>query len=164
MSEQALASPARLRRGLHRLWRMPGTHRRLLLQALVAVPAVRILLRAAGLRRVHALLSRWAAPFSARRADPRWSTPQGVQVAVALVDMAARWSPVSNTCLHRSLALWWLLRRRGVDCQLRLGARRNDAQFDAHAWIEYDGRIVNDDTRRIRDYVPLAWHPADRLP
>jgi len=164
MREQALTAPARLRRRLHRLWQLPATHRWLLLQALVAVPALRILLRAAGLRRVHAVLSRSAAPRSARRADPRWSTPQGVQAAVTIVDMAARCSPLSNTCLHRSLALWWLLSRRGVDCQIRLGARRNDARFDAHAWIEYNGSIINDDTRRIQEYVPLAWHPADRLP
>lgn len=151
------------RGGIALLRRLPWRHRLLLLQAAALLTALRVLLRTAGLRRVHAVLSR-----SARRAavagGRAWSSPREVQAAVHLVAMAARRTPASTTCLHRSLALWWLLRRRGVDCQLRLGARRQDERFDAHAWVECDGEVVNDDPQKVREYAPLSWHPAGQRP
>lgn len=159
MSEAAPAT----RGAIAVLRQLPWRHRLLLLQAAALLTALRVLLRSVGLRRVHAGLSRSARPaaLAGRRA---WSSPREVQTAVHLVAMAARRLPASTTCLHRSLALWWLLRRRGVDCQLRLGARRQDEQFDAHAWVECDGVVVNDDPHKVREYVPLSWRPAGQRP
>ena len=77
-----------------------------------------------------------------------------------VVDMASRYTPVSNTCLHRSLALWWLLRRRGFDSSLRLGMRRHDGRFEAHAWVEHGGVILNDHQAAAHDYVRMSWMPA----
>jgi hypothetical protein len=62
----------------------------------------------------------------------------------ALVGAAARRSPFPVTCLTRSLVLEWLLRRQGVECELRIGIRCTRGQLDAHAWIEYEGEPIND--------------------
>jgi hypothetical protein len=42
------------------------------------------------------------------------------------------------------LTLWWLLRRRGIDGELRIGVRKVAGQFQAHAWLEYCGAVLND--------------------
>jgi len=47
-------------------------------------------------------------------------------------------------CLERSLALWWLLRLRGLAADLRLGARKEGTRFEAHAWVELDGSALSD--------------------
>jgi hypothetical protein len=63
-----------------------------------------------------------------------------------LVHHSTRLLPWRANCLHRSLVLWWLLDRRGVPAQLRLGVRRlpgADAP-DFHAWVELEGRVLND--------------------
>ncbi len=45
------------------------------------------------------------------------------------------------TCLERSLALWWLLCKRGVTAHVVLGI--STAPFTAHAWVEGpDGPLV----------------------
>jgi len=37
-----------------------------------------------------------------------------------------------------------MLKRRGYDAQLRIGARMAAEGFEAHAWVERDGVILND--------------------
>jgi hypothetical protein len=69
------------------------------------------------------------------------------------VAVIAAFFPGRALCLEQSLALYWLLRRRGVSARLRVGV--HPAPFTAHAWIEYDGAPVNEDDDRIRELLPL---------
>ena len=52
--------------------------------------------------------------------------------------------PYESRCLLESLALLWLLRRAGVAATLVLGVRTLMGPFEAHAWVEYDGLVLND--------------------
>jgi hypothetical protein len=47
--------------------------------------------------------------------------------------------PLRPTCLTRSLALVYLLRRRGLPAELRIGVRKTGEAFGAHAWVECQG-------------------------
>jgi hypothetical protein len=40
--------------------------------------------------------------------------------------------------------LWWLLLGQGIHADLRIGVTRPQGQFEAHAWIEYQGVVIND--------------------
>lgn len=59
--------------------------------------------------------------------------------AVALAS-ALYWKPVR--CLKRSVCAVRLLRRHGLAAQLVIGYR--PVPFLSHAWVEIDGRVVND--------------------
>jgi len=61
-----------------------------------------------------------------------------------MVLAAARHSFFAATCLERSLALWWLLARRGVASQLRIGVRKTGEKFEAHAWVEHGGAAIGE--------------------
>ena len=56
---------------------------------------------------------------------------------VTAVDRAGRYVP-GGTCLPKSLALAWMLRRRGVSAAVRIGVRTAGG-FEAHAWVEVEG-------------------------
>ena len=58
------------------------------------------------------------------------------------VDMACIWYWKEVLCLQRSAATACLLKRHGVPAQMMIGAQR--MPFKAHAWVEVDGRVVND--------------------
>lgn len=58
------------------------------------------------------------------------------------VDMACIWYWKEVLCLQRSAATACLLKRNGVPAQMMIGAQR--MPFKAHAWVELDGRVVND--------------------
>jgi len=59
-----------------------------------------------------------------------------------MVLAAGRHSLLQSTCLERSLTLWWLLARRGISSQLRIGARKTGGRFAAHAWVERNGEAL----------------------
>lgn len=66
---------------------------------------------------------------------------------------AYSWLP--GNCLSRSLALHYLLQAAGHDSNLRLGVSLADGAFAAHAWVELDGRVLNDRQDVTSRYAPL---------
>jgi hypothetical protein len=106
--------------------------RRVLGEALVLLPAACAGLKLAGLRRTRALLARLAR-------EGRTRGPLDAQAIARLVAIAARHGPIRARCLSASLTLESLLRRYGLEGELRLGVRRHEGRFEAHAWIEHRG-------------------------
>jgi hypothetical protein len=58
------------------------------------------------------------------------------------VNFACIWYPKQSLCLQRSFVTTFLLRKHGVRAQLVLGAQK--LPFKAHAWVEIDGRAINE--------------------
>ena len=58
------------------------------------------------------------------------------------VNHACVWYPKQALCLQRSFVTTYLLRKHGVSAQMVLGAQK--LPFKAHAWVEVDGRPVNE--------------------
>ncbi|HKS96502.1 MAG TPA: lasso peptide biosynthesis B2 protein [Terriglobia bacterium] len=70
------------------------------------------------------------------------------------VDLAARLDPFPATCLKKSLVLYALLRRRGIEVELFIGAAKTNGKLEAHAWLEYQGRAITGGPPTER-YAPL---------
>jgi len=71
----------------------------------------------------------------------------------AAIDMACIWYWKEVLCLQRSAATACLLKRYGVPACMILGAQQ--VPFKAHAWVEVDGRVVNDKTYMREMYAVL---------
>ncbi len=61
-----------------------------------------------------------------------------------LVRIAARNHLYEMTCLRQSLALQWLLARRGIPAELRIGVRKQTGALEAHAWVECAGQAIGE--------------------
>jgi hypothetical protein len=62
-----------------------------------------------------------------------------------MVSVAAGHSIIfRSSCLDRSITLWALLRWRKIDGDLHLGVRKDQGNFEAHAWVELNGTVLND--------------------
>ncbi len=59
-----------------------------------------------------------------------------------MVVAAARHGPYRANCLKQALATWWLLLRRGIATDLKIGVNREDGDFNAHSWVEYRGTVL----------------------
>jgi hypothetical protein len=57
-------------------------------------------------------------------------------------DVACIWYWKRVLCLHRSSVLTCMLRRQGKNAELVIASRR--LPFQAHAWVEIEGRAVNE--------------------
>jgi hypothetical protein len=73
---------------------------------------------------------------------PEPNTQEAVRTVCSAVSLAAclYWKPV--LCLQRSVGIVRLLRKHGVVARLVIGYR--PVPFFSHAWVEVNGRIVND--------------------
>ena len=123
------------------------------MQAIVLLPAVALAVRLFGFQRVHAVLDRKAPPLvtglSSAEVEGR------VWWARRLLQLAVRWGPYRPNCLQRSLVLWWLLRQQGLGSEFRIGTRLRDGVFEAHAWVERAGRVLNDRQDIGEHYTPF---------
>jgi hypothetical protein len=112
---------------------------RVVLASLVLLPAVQLSLRFRGFKRTASAL----AAHSARRAVP--AEPREARATAEAVALVAGRPAIGARCLGRSLVLWFLLRRRGIDAELVIGADMpRGGELPAHAWVEVAGEPVND--------------------
>jgi len=81
--------------------------------------------------------------------------PDVVERICSAVDMACIWYWKEALCLQRSAATACLLKQYGVLAQMVIGAQH--MPFKAHAWVEVDGRVVND-----KPYTPEMYAVLDR--
>ena len=72
------------------------------------------------------------------------------------VDLACIWYGKKVLCLQRSAAATCLLRRHGIPAQLVIGIQQ--IPFNAHAWVEVEGRIVSD-----RPYMREMYAVLERI-
>ena len=86
---------------------------------------------------------------------PEPPSAHSVDRVCSAVDMACIWYWKEVLCLQRSAATACLLKKRGVPAQLVIGAQQ--MPFKAHAWVEVDGRVVND-----KPYTPEMYAVLDR--
>lgn len=112
----------------------------MILMMLFGLPAMDAALRLFG----YVKTRRWLERRSAG-SDVRMATPGDLDAAENLARLAAiagRRGPIAATCLRQSLLVYWLLRRRGLAPELKIGVRKQDAVVDAHAWVELEGRAL----------------------
>lgn len=77
------------------------------------------------------------------------------------LDVASRHYIVKAQCLHRSLALAFWLSRDEIDNFVRIGVRKNGPELQAHAWVEVDGHVVNDEPSVVATFAVLNSGDAE---
>lgn len=151
---------------LAKLKAMSRDERRLIFQAWVLLPVTALFLRGVGFRRTQRLLILISGKSSAPALSPERAKVFADRTA-RLISSASLYSPVAVKCLPRALVLWWLLRRSGIDSELRIGVRKQQEKFEAHAWVELFGLALNgqvDDGERFIPFEASIWPPEVRLP
>jgi hypothetical protein len=128
----------------HRFRKRPSEDRLLILRAALILPLTEIGLRLFGFRRWKELIEKFPLPARLPRSLSEDLQRQMALRAVRAVRSVELHGPTNPNCLGRSMTLWWMLRRDGVEGELHIGARKQGAHFEAHAWVELDGQVLND--------------------
>jgi hypothetical protein len=116
------------------------------LLAYLGLITIDVALRLFGFARMYRLL-RW------RQARVRPHDLGRVRGLARAVDRAAAFYFKRAWCLERSFVTVLLMRLRGWPAQLVLGAKR--MPFGAHAWVELNRIVVNDDPKHCMGYSVL---------
>ena len=103
----------------------------------------------------HRFLRRILRVVTRRHARPRGTQAPPDRIAWAVM-AASRYIPLTMTCLPQALAAQVLFARNGHTAQLRIGVARSvSGAFEAHAWLEADGRILVGALEDVSRFVPL---------
>ena len=138
-----------------RFWRLSGYERGVVLEATGGLLATWLGLRLAGFRRWKSVLERLGPSANRIVQEHAESQKQAAELIARMAAAAARNLFIGTNCLEQSLVLWWLLRRRGISAELRIGARKEFERFEAHAWVEVESAVLNDSSAEHRHFVPF---------
>ncbi len=106
-------------------------------KAFVGLLAFDVLLLGRKFARLHRLVRGW-------QVARRETSPDVIDQVCDAVNHACVWYPKRALCLQRSVVTTCLLRSCGVPAQMVLGAQK--LPFKAHAWVEVNGRVINERT------------------
>lgn len=142
-----------------KFWRKSGDERRVAVEAAATLTATWAGLRVTGYRRWRSLLAR-SLPAAKQQTVNRDCTDGNIRaeepwMIARMEAAAARHIPFETNCLEQSLALWWLLRRRGHPADLRIGVRKDAGKLEAHAWVEANGVVLSEPGNAHTHFVAL---------
>jgi hypothetical protein len=73
-----------------------------------------------------------------------------------IVRVAADHHVVSARCLHQALVVHQWLLAEALPSELRIGVRRLDGQFGAHAWVELGSHVIDEQAAEVAKFTPLS--------
>jgi hypothetical protein len=109
-------------------------------RAVILLPWVMVSLRIRGFKKTKASLQ------GKLPRDPQElpaNAGETVPTICRMVKAAGHYGIAHPNCLEESLVLWYLLGREHIPALLRIGVRKSQGDFQAHAWVEYQGTALN---------------------
>lgn len=139
-----------------RFRRLSGFERGIVLQAAAGLLISWLAVRLLGFRVCKSVFEK---PLDGRNS---WKSKPGEADALGMARRIAHLEAVTATnlffrtsCLEQSLVLCRMLRHRGMNADLRIGARKEANRFEAHAWVELDGTVLDGGGAEHLHFVPF---------
>ena len=120
------------------------TLRGLSVPVLFSLPLTACFIHLFGFKQMYRFAGRLARLVSRWRPLPARPTVKAEQITRTVILVNRRLSFYQASCLVESLLLWGILSGYGIDARLCLGVRTITGPLDAHAWVSYRGRVLND--------------------
>jgi hypothetical protein len=116
----------------------------LFFQALLVLLVYDILSALCRFQTIHSMVKGW-------KVNRKNTEPDIIDRVCSAVNYACVCYPKQALCLQRSFVATSLLRKHGVAAQMVLGAQKTP--FKAHAWVEIDGRAINERSNVQANYA-----------
>lgn len=143
------------RKSLYRGWSaLTPDERALAWRLALLLPLIDLSLRLLGFQRSWGWIARFAPASVANFADP--ADIMTAQRTAQIARSVGTRSPWRASCLRQALAVWLILRRRGLDAQLKIGVIRRQAPFMAHAWVDLGGVALDPEVPAGAAFPPLV--------
>lgn len=142
-----------IKKGFNKLKSLSLLEWQILVTSVILLPLVALTLHLFGFKRTQQFMKSFSfSPKSFQQEDQKL---QDGQTIARMISIAATHSVYKANCLKKSLMLWWLLRRRGISADLRIGVQKENGRLNAHAWVEINGMVLIDDVNTIQGFFTL---------
>ncbi|MEE8379133.1 MAG: lasso peptide biosynthesis B2 protein, partial [Gammaproteobacteria bacterium] len=130
----------------------------IILVAVFMLPLIALSLELSGFNKTKNRMSRLI-PNRTDGIPAREDDLSRAQLISRAVAIAGNHGLFKANCLKQSLLLWWLLARRGILSELKLGTQKIPQDtFSAHAWVEYRGNVLVDTVDVGERFLPFRSH------
>jgi Transglutaminase-like superfamily len=138
-------------RRLRNFLKMGMSSRILLLVAFILLAAIRLGLLMLPFHQLFKLLTSISKSFK-----PKIATRVTIGQIIWAINVVTRYMPGGAKCLARALTTKILMNWCGYQPEIRIGVAKGETGiFEAHAWIEYKGRVVIGYLQDLPRFVPL---------
>jgi hypothetical protein len=136
-----------------RFRRLSGFERGIVLEAAATLLIAWLAVRLLGFRVCRSVFEK---PLAARNSKSGEADVLRVARRIAHLEAVTATNLFLRTsCLELSLVLCRMLRQRGMNADLRIGARKEANRFEAHAWVELDGTVIDGGAAERLHFVPF---------
>ena len=125
----------------------------LLVTSAILLPLTALGLNLFGLKRTQQFM-KYVTPSTPKTSQGKQEV-QDCRMIARMVAVAANHSLYQACCLKKSLVLWWLLKRKGIEANLHIGVQKEGERLSAHSWVEINGNVLTDDENTIQDFCTL---------
>ena len=66
---------------------------------------------------------------------------------------------LKNSCLNRSLLLYYFLRKDGIEVQIHFGVKKLQGYLTGHSWLTQNGNLLIDKKRHVEDFTTIISYP-----
>lgn len=66
---------------------------------------------------------------------------------------------LKNSCLKRSLLLYYFLRKNGITVRIHFGVKKLDGYLAGHSWLTQNGNLLADKERYGEIFTPIVSYP-----
>jgi len=125
----------------------------LFLHAFISLPIIEIGIRVFGLKKAMRFLATKKTAKRKPNTSPNEPLAETALHEAALIRTAARNVPLPARCVARTLYQWRRLLKQGCETTVCIGMEQaDDTGFHAHAWLEHEGTVLNDDPAAISSF------------
>jgi hypothetical protein len=131
--------------------------RQMFVQAVLLLPLIHLSLCLLGYHRLHKITEKLI-PIKEVKSSPSEAdnTVYQAKEITRIVAIGAEHGFFQASCLRRTFLDWVFLRRNGIQSSICFGVRRIGQQLEAHAWLEYEGIVINDVASVQENYLVLC--------
>ncbi len=126
----------------------------LLVTSAILLPLTALGLHLFGLKRTQQFMKYFAPNIPTTSLREEQKLHDG-QIVARMVSVAANHGIYRANCLKKSLVLWWLLKRKGIEAGLHIGVQKEGELLNAHSWVDINGNVLIDDENTIQDFRTL---------
>jgi hypothetical protein len=127
--------------------------RSLFRRAVLLMPRISMSLHVRGFQKTQRALQEQVCTSTHESPNGNGDAQHAVQTTCRMVRASVQYGVIRPTCLVESLTLWYLLRRQNLPATLRIGVSKNAAEFEAHAWVEFEGTALNQPAEPHQHYA-----------
>ena len=126
----------------------------LLVTSAILLPLTALGLHLFGLKRTQQFM-KYFTPAAPKTSPRKEEELKYGQLVARMVSVAAKHGLYRTNCLKKSLVLWWLLKRKGIEAGLHIGVQKEGELLNAHSWVDINGNVLIDDENTIQDFRTL---------